>query len=154
MMQGYWRQPELTARSISMIDGVRWYRTGDLVIQDPDGVLWFRGRRDNQIKLRGVRVELEAVEHVLGDAPGIAEAVVGPTGDGAQLEAVVLTAAGATLDLGAVRRFCIDRLSAVAVPRVVHERSELPRTPSGKIDRAAVRRALIDNDLEDNGAPS
>lgn len=142
MMREYWRRPELTDRAIVERDGRRWYRTGDLVELDDAGLLWFRGRRDNQIKLRGVRLELEAVEAVVGDAPGVSEAVVGPDPTGSHLEAVVVLRDPAELDLGAVRAFCTARLAAVAVPRRFHVRDRLPTTPSGKVDRAAVRSAL------------
>ena len=114
MMLGYWRRPDLTERAIVERDGRRWYRTGDIVSVDGDGVLWFRGRRDNQIKLRGVRLELEAIEGVVGDAPGVAEAVVAPDPTGSHLEAAVVLREAADFDLGAVRAFCSARLAAVA----------------------------------------
>ncbi|MEM7284822.1 MAG: AMP-binding protein [Actinomycetota bacterium] len=142
MMREYWQRPDLTARSIVERSGRRWYRTGDLVSVDDDGVLWFRGRRDNQIKLRGVRLELEAIEGVVGDAPGIAEAVVGPDPTNGHLEAVVMLRDGDELDLTAVRHFCAERLAAVATPRRFHVRDRLPSTPSGKIDRTSVRSML------------
>lgn len=142
MMQGYWRRPDLTERAIVERDGRRWYRTGDVVQVGDDGVLWFRGRRDNQIKLRGVRLELEAIEGVVGDAPGIAEAVVGPDPTGSHLEAAVVLRAGVDFDLGTVRQFCTARLAAVAVPRRFHVVDTLPTTASGKIDRATIRSSL------------
>ncbi len=146
MMSEYWRRPDLTERAVVERDGRRWYRTGDVVSVDDDGVLWFRGRRDNQIKLRGVRLELEAVEGVVGDAPGVAEAVVGPDPTGSHLEAAVVLRDSAELDVGAIRQFCAARLAAVAVPRRFHARDALPTTASGKIDRAAVRSALGTDD--------
>ena len=142
MMLGYWRRPDLTERAIVERDGRRWYRTGDIVSVDGDGVLWFRGRRDNQIKLRGVRLELEAIEGVVGDAPGVAEAVVAPDPTGSHLEAAVVLREAADFDLGAVRAFCSARLAAVAVPRRFHVHRSLPTTGSGKVDRASVRAAL------------
>lgn len=143
MMSGYWRQPHLTAASVTeRADGPPWYATGDVVVEDDQGVLWFRGRRDNQIKLRGVRLELEAVEAVVADAPGVAEAVVGPDDEGTSLEAVIIARDGVAVDPDAIRAYCVQRLAQVAVPRVVHERHDLPRTPSGKIDRALVRQTL------------
>jgi acyl-CoA synthetase (AMP-forming)/AMP-acid ligase II len=80
-MRGYWKRPELTALVLrERADGPPWYATGDIVVRDDDGMLWFRGRRDHQVKIRGVRLELEAVESVLGDAPGVAHAVAAPSG--------------------------------------------------------------------------
>ena len=139
MMQSYWRRPDLTERAIVEREGRRWYRTGDVVRRDGDGLLWFNGRRDNQIKLRGVRLELEAVEQVVGDAPGVAQAVVGPDPSGSHLVAAVVVRADADFDRAAAQRYCAARLAQVAVPRAWHEHASLPTTPSGKVDRAGVR---------------
>ena len=149
MMLQYWRRPDLTERATVERDGRRWYCTGDVVSVDDDGVLWFRGRRDNQIKLRGVRLELEAVEAVVGDAPGIAEAVVGPDPTTTHLEAAVVLRDSTELDLAAVRQFCTARLAAIAVPRRFHVRDTLPTTASGKIDRSAVRSALATDESDE-----
>lgn len=148
-MLEYWNDPELTAASCVEHDDPdrpSWYRTGDLVSRDDQGVLWFLGRRDQQVKVRGVRLELEAVESVLSSVPGIQHAVVapvGPPGDRSHIDAVVVVATGAELDVVAVRRWCAKHLPSVAVPATIHEWSTLPLTGSGKIDRALVRRQLI-----------
>ena len=79
VMIGYWRRPELNEKVlVPRSDGAPWYRTGDIVVADEDGRLWFKGRRDHQVKVRGVRIELEGVETVLADAPDVIHAVVGP----------------------------------------------------------------------------
>ena len=85
------------------------------------------------------------VETVVTDAPGVAQAVVGPDlegSDGSTLVAAVVPADGGLFDEGAVRRFCAERLPGALVPRrlVIHDR--FPLTPSGKIDRSAVRRTM------------
>ena len=76
MMAGYWQRPDLTAASIVELPSEsggsdRWYRTGDLVVERPDGNLEFLGRVDNQIKLRGYRIELEAIDAALADIEGL-----------------------------------------------------------------------------------
>ena len=81
MMAGYWNRPDLTAASIierpsATGGGDRWYRTGDLVVERPDGNLEFLGRIDNQIKLRGHRIELEAIDAVLADIAELQMATV------------------------------------------------------------------------------
>jgi amino acid adenylation domain-containing protein len=142
-MRGYWRQCGLTEAALTVdAEGRCWYATGDVVSADADGLLRFFGRSDNQVKIRGVRVELEGVEAVVGDGPGIAEAVVGPTTDRQSLVAAVVTTGGADLDEKALRRWCSTRLAQAAVPRSFRRVDQLPTTPSGKIDRAAVRRRL------------
>ncbi len=148
VMREYWRRPDLTAERLTpRPDGPPWYATGDIVERDPTGVLWFRGRRDHQVKVRGVRLELEAIEAILTDAPGVAHAVactVGRSGDAASIAAAVVAVDGATVDTNAVRRWCSSRLPSVAVPQHIHVRPGFPSTASGKIDRASVRAELAD----------
>ncbi len=74
--RGYWNRPDLTAASFVTIDGRRLYRTGDIVRYLPDGELEFLGRRDEQLKVRGFRVELGEVEAVLRADPSLRDAAV------------------------------------------------------------------------------
>ena len=147
VMRGYWKRPELTAQVLrERTDGPPWYATGDIVVRDGAGMLWFRGRRDHQVKIRGVRLELEAIESVLADAPGVAHAVAAPSepnGDADQIVAAVVPLAAARLDLDEVRQWCRERLPSVAVPRHIAIWQEFPATSSGKIDRARVRTGII-----------
>ena len=143
LMAGYWNRPDLDARClVPRVDGPDWYRTGDLVTLDDDGCYRFVGRRDHQVKVRGIRIELEAVEAALDDAPGVLHGVavaVGPPGDVSHLVGVVVPRDPATFDPVAVVAHCRARLPAIAVPREIITRSELPSTPTGKIDRRTVR---------------
>ena len=79
LAQGYYRQPELIAKSF-IVDpndaGQRIYRTGDLVFQREDGSLTYVGRTDHQIKLRGYRIEAGEIEAVLREHPNITDAVL------------------------------------------------------------------------------
>src|SRR5262249_12067926 len=75
---GYWKRPDLTAEAFAadpLDPETRIYRTGDIGRRLPDGSILFLGRRDNQVKLRGHRVELGDVEAVLSRMPGVKEAV-------------------------------------------------------------------------------
>lgn len=143
VMRGYSGLDELSAqRLVPRTTGPAWYRTGDLVHLGPDGIYWFHGRADHQVKLRGVRIELEAIEHVLTDAPGVLHAVAGPMGEAGEathIGAVIVLTADTTADDEALRAWCASRLPQVAVPRTFVYRSDLPETPSGKIDRRSVR---------------
>lgn len=146
VMQGYWRDPDLTAAAMtSRADGPPWYATGDVVVADREGQLWFKGRRDNQVKVRGVRLELEAVESVVADAPGVGHAVVGPAGPPGEAShlAAVVSRVDDTFDPSIVRRWCAEKLTPIAVPRTIEVRDDFPLTASGKIDRARIRRELI-----------
>ena len=142
MMTGYWRRPDLTAASVVVDDdGVRWYVTGDLVVENADGDLVFLGRVDNQVKVRGHRIELEAIDAVLADVEGVeaATVVVDRSLDDDRLVALLVISAdhgaGEVVErsLIALRR----TLPRYAVPAELLEVPDLPRTSTGKIDRTA-----------------
>jgi len=139
---GYWREPELTAERFGVDpDGVRWYRTGDLARRLPDGALVCLGRLDRQVKIRGHRVELGEVEAQLEAFPGVLRAVAfARAGAGGEqtLYACVQPAEGSTVDLQEARARLADQLPAFAVPQVIVVRAELPLTPTGKVDVAAI----------------
>ena len=150
LMSEYWNRPNLTAASIverSDPRGVaeRWFVTGDLVVERESGDLEFLGRVDNQVKVRGQRVELEAIDVALGDIEEVRTgiAVIGrtPTGDSAVVAVVVPASEQderTSGDLGkSIMRQLAQRLPRVAVPVDVVVVSELPRTGTGKIDRTA-----------------
>ncbi len=144
-MSGYWENPELTASaSHPRADGPDWYKTGDIVSKDKDGLYWFHGRKDSQVKIRGMRLELEAIESVLGEAPNVLYAVAGTqeTSSEVRLLAVLVPIEGTEIDLKEVKRFCQKRLHPNAIPQSLSIQSSFPKTPSGKIDRTAVRSKL------------
>lgn len=146
VMSRYWGRDLLTAEKLTpRPDGPPWYATGDIVTVDAEGILWFRGRSDHQVKVRGVRLELEAIEKVLTDAPSVVHAVVGtygPPGDASHLVAAVVYDETATPDPAGLRHWCRERLPAVAVPREIAARTHMPTTASGKLDRRAVRAGM------------
>lgn len=113
------------------------YRTGDLARERPDGSLEFVGRADAQVKVNGIRIEPGEVEAAVLTHPGVVDAAVRAVVDqsgAARLAAyVVTTPDGSVDDLAAHVR---DHLPPSLVPTVVTEVAALPRTSSGKIDRA------------------
>jgi amino acid adenylation domain-containing protein len=141
MMAGYWRRDDLTAASIVRDgEGTRWYVTGDLVVENAAGDLVFLGRVDNQVKLRGHRVELEAIDAVLGDVDGVEAAtvvVVRPADADDALIALVVVTGDADAVVERARGELRRRLPRYAVPADVRVVDELPRTSSGKVDRGA-----------------
>jgi long-chain acyl-CoA synthetase len=140
VMLGYWDDPAATARKLIVEpDGGRVLRTGDLFRQDADGYLYFVARKDDIIKSRGEKVAPLEVEHVLLRAPGVAEAAVVGAPDRLLGEAVVAHVAGADLDAIALRRHCATQLEAHLVPKEFRLHAALPRTHSGKVDRAALK---------------
>lgn len=148
LAHGYLGDAELTAtRFVTDPPGRpgRWYRTGDQVKRNVDGVLQYLGRLDDQIKVDGFRVEPAEIELALMAAPGVREAVVtAPTiaGLGRTLTAHVVLAPGAAeaaTQLAARLRQHLHRsLPGYMVPLHYMVLDALPTTPSGKIDRAAL----------------
>ncbi|HLE83813.1 MAG TPA: amino acid adenylation domain-containing protein, partial [Thermoanaerobaculia bacterium] len=120
----------------------RVYRTGDLGRYTPAGEVVFAGRIDHQVKVRGVRVEPEAVEAALGSAPGVAEAAVtarsGPDGEARLVAWVVAAEAGDVPEPAALRAHAGRLLPEPMVPSLFVALEALPRLPNGKLDRRAL----------------
>src|SRR5260370_3201215 len=142
---GYLNQPGLTAQRFVCDPfgppGSRMYRTGDVAIRASDGSLHFQGRSDNQVKVRGFRVDIGEVEHCLRNHPAVTQAAViaRPDPGGAiQLLAYVSLTAYADADAMGLRRYLADRLPHYMVPAQVMIFDGLPVTRHGKIDREAL----------------
>ncbi|MGW5569249.1 amino acid adenylation domain-containing protein [Streptomyces tendae] len=141
---GYLNRPELTAERYVTARGLVYYRTGDLVRRDADGTLSHTGRRDDQVKVRGYRLELAEVESALLDLPGVTGAVATTfTLAGAETLGCVCTAADDTAaDTAAVRGRLRARLPEYMVPDRMLWLAELPSTANGKADRRQARALL------------
>jgi acyl-coenzyme A synthetase/AMP-(fatty) acid ligase len=124
----------------------RYFQSGDLVRRHPDGSLTLEGRADFQVKVRGVRVNTQAVERVLLEHADIAGAVVFAAPDpvaGNALHAVVQR--NAALHTLAVRAHCAGLLPRAAIPSAIHLVDEpLPTTSTGKPDRARIKRTYLE----------
>jgi benzoate-CoA ligase family protein len=131
----YWGEHEKTKQTFS---GDR-VKTGDLFESDDDGYFWYRGRVDDLIKVGGIWVAPAEIEHCLVEHPEVVEAaVVGAQDNGLTLARAFVVARGA-VDEQTLRDFVRERLSPHKVPREVRIVDDLPRTPSGKLDRKALR---------------
>jgi D-alanine--poly(phosphoribitol) ligase subunit 1 len=138
---GYLNRPDANERAFFRLDGARAYRTGD-VGHFQDGMLFFDGRMDNQIKLHGFRIELGDVEAHLSALPGVQEAVVLPVTRNGRVESlqafVVLTERpqGSDFDISnALRANLAERLPVHMLPRRFQFVDTFPMTVNGKVDR-------------------
>jgi long-chain acyl-CoA synthetase len=143
VMLGYWGKPEETAASLQPgeLCGERVLYTGDLFRTDEEGYLYWVGRRDDVFKSRGEKVAPSEIESAIYELDGVAEvAVVGVPHDtdGIAIKAFVVPRPEVSLDEQDIRRHCRARLASHLAPRFVEFRSELPRTPSGKIRKAGL----------------
>ncbi|MCX6471618.1 MAG: amino acid adenylation domain-containing protein [Corynebacteriales bacterium] len=155
LARGYLARPDLSADRFvadpSGPAGTRMYRTGDLVRwarvgDDPVPTLVYMGRSDFQVKVRGLRIELEEIERVLGAAPSVRSAVVTVHRDpcsGEHLVAYLVPAPGAAIDERAVLDAAAADLPSYMVPTVTVVLESLPLNINGKLDR----RALPEPDL-------
>ncbi|UFN45100.1 non-ribosomal peptide synthetase [Nocardioides okcheonensis] len=126
--------------------GSRMYRTGDLARRGRDGSIAFVGRVDDQVKVRGFRVELGEIESVLAEQPGVAAAAVAvqtDTSGAGRLAAWLVPTAGAEVDVEAVRTATGAALPDYMVPVAWATLEALPLTPNGKLDRDALPSADV-----------
>jgi len=152
LFQGYLNRPEMTAGvflssrpsdSFESVDGepLPLFRTGDIVSLMPSGNYCFHGRRDLQVKTRGMRVELEEIETVLLQYPNVLECAVSVTeGDAGskQLHAFLVIQPDCDIDSCDIKEFLAEKLQQHMLPVSFTYLDSLPRTASGKIDRNAL----------------
>ncbi|MCO4881096.1 non-ribosomal peptide synthetase [Paraburkholderia caribensis] len=139
LARGYLGRAALTAERFipdPFTPGARLYRTGDLVCRRADGVLDYLGRADQQVKLRGLRIEPGEIEALLRAAPGVHDAVVIVRDE--QLIGYVARRAEEAFDQAALFAALSAQLPAYMVPAHVIELDALPVTPNGKCDRNAL----------------
>ena len=145
---GYFNRPELTRERFVTFDhavardGVRrFYRTGDRVRWRRDGCLEFRGRSDAQTKVRGYRIELGEISSVLANHPAISEAVAKvyePAAGDARIVVYYVTRDARRLESRDLHDHLSRTLPAYMLPQHLIELEAIPRTPNGKVDRAAL----------------
>jgi amino acid adenylation domain-containing protein len=162
--RGYLGRPDVTAErfvSDPARPDRRLYRSGDRVRWLPDGNLEFLGRIDNQVKVRGYRIELEEIESAIGRHPAVAEASVVAREDvpgEARLVAYVVPAGGAELSTSELGQLLRRELPEYMIPSVFVTLDTLPRTPNGKVDRKRLpapdhARPVLDTDYAQPSTP-
>jgi natural product biosynthesis luciferase-like monooxygenase protein len=147
LARGYFGDPALTAERFvpnpfGDVHGERLYRTGDLGRLRGDGRIQLLGRKDQQIKVRGRRIELGDIEASLNKVRGVNTGVVFKVSneiDDDRLVALVVPSDGATLDPAVLRECLKTELPQHMMPNAIYVVNNLPLTPNGKIDRNALR---------------
>lgn len=128
---GYHGMPEATIEAWRDL----WFRTGDSGFLDKDGYLVFTGRLTDSIRRRGENVSAWEVERVLAEYEGVVEvAVFGVPSDIGE-EEVMAVVVGEQLDLQELWRFAADKLPKFAVPRYMRVQDQLPKTPTGRVQK-------------------
>src|SRR5579862_219014 len=152
MMPGYLNKPEATVAAWRNL----WFHTGDLASRDADGFYYFRDRKKDAIRRRGENVSSWEVEHVLREHPAVGEAAAipfpSPLGED-DVRVVVTLNDGFDLTPESLIEFCVERLPDFMVPRYVEFRDELPRTPTGRIEKYRLREEGLGPNAFDRGDP-
>jgi aryl carrier-like protein len=151
--RGYRNLPELTAQKFvadHSAPGGRLYRTGDIGYFLPNGELAFCGRLDDQIKIRGFRVEPDEIVARLNEHPEIRNSVVVARSE-SSVAAYVIFSDGSSLSDRALREFLRSRLPDYSIPSVFVRLDAIPMTSTGKCDKAALPAPSRDNILGGEG---
>lgn len=150
LAQGYLGRPDLTAsRFIAdpFAPGERMYRTGDVARWLESGAVEYLGRSDDQLKIRGQRIELGEIDRVMQMLPDVEHAVAhacvfnqaaATGGDARQLVGYLVSQSGLPLDIPALQERLREKLPAHMVPTVLLQLAELPLSANGKLDRKAL----------------
>ncbi|MFZ1083349.1 MAG: amino acid adenylation domain-containing protein [Terracidiphilus sp.] len=141
LMQGYWNRPEETQRSFKLVQGQRFYHTGDRVSIAPDGSYLFLGRLDRQVKRRGFRIELGEIEAALARHEVILESAVvavETNAKGVVITAFLRLSAEGAITLAEVKARCGRHLPPYMLPDRIHVLDTIPKGSRGKIDYLAL----------------
>lgn len=139
---GYHGNPQLTSERFIELpnESGRWYRSGDLAVVRTDGMIEYRGRIDNQVQVRGFRVELGEIEARLISSPEVAAVAVTsrPTDSGAILVAHVVPSISESIDHVRLREYAAEGLPGYMVPNFFHVLEKMPLNVNDKVDRRAL----------------
>lgn len=146
VMQGYWNDPELTARTYrpGRYPSERLLHTGDFFTRDEEGFLYFLGRADDMIKTKGERVSAKEIANALCALDGVSEATATGVADatlGQAIHVFVVPEAATDLTERQILKYCSETLEPYMMPQCVHIVDALPKSANGKIQRQALQPA-------------
>jgi crotonobetaine/carnitine-CoA ligase len=153
VMLGYLNKPEATAAATRDL----WLHTGDLAAVDQHGFYFYKGRLKDMIRRRGQNISAWEVEQIILEHPGVGEvaALAHPSEVGDDdLRVVILPAEGARVDPAEVARYCLKRMPDFMVPRYLEVVDELPRTPSGRVEKYRLAQLPLRPDAVDRQDPT
>ena len=136
--RGYINLPEKTGEVFVSLNGNKAYRSGDLVKYNSSGEIEFMGRLDNQVKLRGLRVELDEIENVMNEYPGVLVSKVIVRNNGSEDFLAGFYTANDRTDPELLREFMRSKLTEYMIPAVLVQLDKMPLTANGKIDIKAL----------------
>ena len=151
MMKGYWKSAKPQTEvffSSQETGGRKFYRTGDIVHENGDGILYFVGRKDRQVKIHGYRVELKEIEHLLEELDYLSDVAVIADKKSRANDYIAVFAVKADGHEGVpaaeIRKYLKQVLPAYAVPEHIMYIDEMPYAPSGKKDFAKLENYLLE----------
>ncbi len=147
VMQGYWNDPALTEKTYRPGEYTddRRLHSGDYFKQDGEGFLYFLGRGDDMIKVRGERISAKEIENALLKMEGVAEAAVVGVPDeilGQAVAVFIAPKSGIQITQKEVMKFCSQNLESFAMPKFIEILKKLPKTPNGKIDKKQLKGSI------------
>lgn len=148
--KGYLRQQELTDKAFFNYEGEQAYRTGDAGYRNHDGLIFYKGRIDFQIKLHGYRMELEEIEYHIAKSKYVKSVIVAPVYQNEKIEYLLAAIIPDKHEFerefqltSAIKKELSEVIPAYMVPRKFSYHEELPMTPNGKIDRKQIREMVL-----------
>jgi len=144
MSKGYWNNPDATRECEATIDGITWWRTGDIGNMDEDGYFYIYDRKKDLIKYKGLQVLAREVEEILKTHPKIKEVGVIGIPDikvGQNVKAFVVLESDARGDLSEeeIIEYCKGKLAHYKMPKIIEFVGEIPKTDIGKVSRRELR---------------
>jgi crotonobetaine/carnitine-CoA ligase len=151
IMLGYLNKAEVTVAAMRDL----WFHTGDMASADADGFYFYQGRSKDMIRRRGQNISAWEVEQILLQHPDVADvaALAHPSDIGEDdLRVIVVSEAGRPIDLNALAGYAEERMPEFMIPRYFEVRPDLPRTPSGRIEKYRLAHEDLSQDHLDRGS--